>query len=118
METRKSSAALGWFLLLLLVFAYAMAFQGSRAPWERDEGRDTRMALEMLKSGDWYDQRETLDMEIYDRSEKRLDVVREDRSGDLEDEVARHQTKVVRIATWKKYRIYRFQPEGIHAGSG
>lgn len=39
--------------LLLAVFLYAMAFQGSRGLWERDEGRYTNIAVQMLRSGDF-----------------------------------------------------------------
>ena len=46
----RVSRLLGIFLVLL----YALAFQGSRALWERDEGRYTQVGLEMLSSGDWW----------------------------------------------------------------
>jgi 4-amino-4-deoxy-L-arabinose transferase len=39
-----------WIFALL---AFAMAFQGSRAIWNPDEGRYTHVALQMLRSGDW-----------------------------------------------------------------
>jgi len=42
MATRKNSVILQWLFLILLVFAYAMAFQGSRALWERDGSRPDR----------------------------------------------------------------------------
>jgi 4-amino-4-deoxy-L-arabinose transferase-like glycosyltransferase len=35
------------------LLAFAMAFQGSRAIWNPDEGRYTHVALQMLRSGDW-----------------------------------------------------------------
>lgn len=42
-------------LLFLAIFLYAMAFQGSRGLWERDEGRYTNIAVQMLRSGDFLD---------------------------------------------------------------
>lgn len=41
------------WLMVLLVFAYALAFQGSRPLYSPDEGRYTIVALNMLDSGDW-----------------------------------------------------------------
>lgn len=40
-------------LALLALFAFALAFQGSRGIWEPDEGRYTNVALRMVRSGDW-----------------------------------------------------------------
>ncbi|MBZ0090134.1 MAG: hypothetical protein K8H90_07130, partial [Thermoanaerobaculia bacterium] len=39
---------------LLALFAFALAFQGSRGIWDPDEGRYTAVALNMLRSGDWF----------------------------------------------------------------
>ncbi|HET7925866.1 MAG TPA: glycosyltransferase, partial [Rhodanobacteraceae bacterium] len=41
-----------WFIVLL-VLAYAIAFQGMRGLYSPDEGRYTNVALNMLDSGDW-----------------------------------------------------------------
>jgi 4-amino-4-deoxy-L-arabinose transferase-like glycosyltransferase len=38
-------------VLILMLIAYAMLFQGSRGLWERDEGRYTNIAVRMLQSG-------------------------------------------------------------------
>jgi 4-amino-4-deoxy-L-arabinose transferase len=38
---------------VLLLFAFALAFQGSRGLYSPDEGRYTGVALEMLHTGDW-----------------------------------------------------------------
>lgn len=40
-------------LLVLGIFIYALAFQGSRSLWEPDEGRYTNIAVQMLRSGDF-----------------------------------------------------------------
>jgi 4-amino-4-deoxy-L-arabinose transferase-like glycosyltransferase len=40
-------------LFLLAVSLYATAFQGSRGLWERDEGRYTNIAVQMIRSGDF-----------------------------------------------------------------
>ena len=39
-------------LLLVALFVYALAFQGSRGLWEPDEGRYTAVALEMERLSD------------------------------------------------------------------
>ena len=46
-----------WALRVVAVLAlliYAVAFQGARPLWEPDEGRYTAVAIEMLRSGDWW----------------------------------------------------------------
>lgn len=45
------SRAIGIAVLLALL---ALLFQGSRGLWEPDEGRYTSIALQMLRSGDWF----------------------------------------------------------------
>lgn len=40
-------------LLLLGLCVFAFAFQGSRGIWERDEGRYTNVAVQMLRYDDW-----------------------------------------------------------------
>jgi 4-amino-4-deoxy-L-arabinose transferase len=65
-ETAPAGAARSWTLesiiaaaaarpgvLLLALACYALAFQGSRALWEPDEGRYTAVALEMQRLGDY-----------------------------------------------------------------
>src|ERR1700752_2810690 len=42
----------GW-LLVLVVLAYACAFQGTRPLYSPDEGRYTNVAPNMLDNGDW-----------------------------------------------------------------
>jgi 4-amino-4-deoxy-L-arabinose transferase-like glycosyltransferase len=42
-----------WWLAAVALAAMALAFQGTRALWEPDEGRYTAVALQMLDSGDW-----------------------------------------------------------------
>jgi len=39
---------------LLALFAFALAFQGSRSIWDPDEGRYVHVALNMVRSGDWF----------------------------------------------------------------
>jgi len=39
--------------LVLALFVFALAFQGSRGLWEPDEGRYTAVALEMIRLGDF-----------------------------------------------------------------
>jgi 4-amino-4-deoxy-L-arabinose transferase-like glycosyltransferase len=51
--TKWFRRSVGSTLLCLTVFLYAMAFQGSRGLWERDEGRYTNIAVQMLRSGDF-----------------------------------------------------------------
>jgi len=41
------------WLIVLIVLAYAIAFQGMRGLYSPDEGRYTNVALNMLDSGDW-----------------------------------------------------------------
>ena len=41
------------FLLLALLAAYALAFQGARGLWSPDEGRYVDVAIEMLRTRDW-----------------------------------------------------------------
>jgi 4-amino-4-deoxy-L-arabinose transferase-like glycosyltransferase len=42
-----------WWLVAAALAMMALAFQGTRALWEPDEGRYTAVALQMLDSGDW-----------------------------------------------------------------
>ncbi len=39
---------------ILALLAFALAFQGSRAIWDPDEGRYVEVALNMVRSGDWF----------------------------------------------------------------
>jgi 4-amino-4-deoxy-L-arabinose transferase-like glycosyltransferase len=39
---------------ILALFAFSLAFSGSRGIWDPDEGRYINVALEMIKSGDWW----------------------------------------------------------------
>jgi len=52
-STRASLGKGGTILLLLVLLAFSMAFQGSRGIWEPDEGRYTNIALRMLQTGDY-----------------------------------------------------------------
>lgn len=48
-------ALAGWrWLVVIAVFALAIGFQGARGLYDPDEGRYAAVALQMLRSGDWF----------------------------------------------------------------
>ncbi len=52
--THSSSSRRARTAALLALFAFALAFQGSRPIWDPDEGRYVHVALNMVRSGDWF----------------------------------------------------------------
>jgi 4-amino-4-deoxy-L-arabinose transferase len=53
LQSLVAAAAAHPVALVLALACYALAFQGSRALWEPDEGRYTAVALEMQRRGDY-----------------------------------------------------------------